>query len=451
MLRLYPLACAVSLALVGPAAAQPATPLSFEEALASAERTAESVMIARANVDRAEAQVTAARAGYLPTINGALVYQRTLASEFDDIVFGPPATPGTEDIELPFGQPNNWRVNLQVTQPLWDGFRTRESVAVAKGGVRLSELGVHSIRAQVALQLAQAYFDAVLAERQVEIAELTLKEAEATYEETLLGFKQGVRPEFDLVRAEVVRDNQRTLITQFKVQRDVTLVHLRRLVGVPLDRPLLLTTKLDDSDVEQLLAATRVAAGITTTNRIAVEHAKQTVGIRESSVRLAKASYWPILSAGTDLGLVDYKNQPFNDEWRTNWTIGVTLSLPIFDGFRREAAVKTTKAELAASLADLSLTRKVSDVETAQARASVEASLTQLETSARTVKQAQRAYEIAELRFAQGASTHLEITDARVQLEQALLVQARAARDLRMAKFREELLPALPLGLQLVF
>ncbi len=209
MLRTYLVAGLGCLALAGPAEAQSAAPLSFQDAVGAAQRAAESVAVARADVDRAEAQVTSARAGYLPTINGSLVYQRTLASEFDDIMFGPP-DPSVEDVELPFGQPNNWRVNLSASVPLFDGFRTKESVSLARGGVRVSQLGVKSTRAQVVLQVAQAYFDAVLAERQVEIAEITLQQAEQTYKETELGFKQGTSPEFDLVRAEVVRRKQRT-------------------------------------------------------------------------------------------------------------------------------------------------------------------------------------------------------------------------------------------------
>lgn len=449
MLRFFILASVSSLALAGPAAAQQPTPLSFEEAVAAAERAAESVVIARAEVDRARSQVTSARAGYLPTVNGSLQYQRTLASEFDDIVFGPP-DPAAEEIDLPFGQPNNWRVNLSVTQPVFDFFRTSNALTAAKAGVRVSELNVRSTRAQVVLQVAQAYFDAALAQRQVEIAEITLEQAERTFEETELGFKQGATPEFDLVRAEVTRDNQRTLLVQFRVQRDTTLVQLRRLVGMPLDRPIQLTSRLDANDLEQLLAAGRKAAGIATTNRLAVAQAKETVTAREASVKLARAEYYPILLAGTDFGLVNYENTPFEGDWRTNWTLGVTLSLPIFDGFRRTAVVRSARADLAAAKAQLQFSSEVSDVEEAQARANVEASQTQLETSVRTVKQAQRAYEIAELRFSQGASTHLEIVDARVQLEQAQLVQARAARDLRLALLREALLPALPLG-SLVF
>src|SRR5690349_15253847 len=84
-----------------PGAEQPTAPLSFADAVRAAESHAESVTIARSNVDRAHAQVTSARAGYFPTANGSLAYQRTLASEFDDINFGAPMGSGSDN-ELPF-------------------------------------------------------------------------------------------------------------------------------------------------------------------------------------------------------------------------------------------------------------------------------------------------------------------------------------------------------------
>jgi outer membrane protein TolC len=154
----------------------------------------------------------------------------------------------------------------------------------------------------------------------------------------------------------------------------------------------------------------------------------------------------PLIAAVSDLGFVNYERQPFNGEWFTNWTLGVALQFPIFDGFRRRSQVQQTKAQLAGARAQLAEASEVSQVEAAQAAANVAASQKQLVSSIRTAKQAERAYEIAELRFQQGASTHLELVDTRVQLEQSLLNQAKSARDLRVARLRQELLPGLPLG-----
>lgn len=448
MSRRWIVTCVLAASLLAaPATAQPApAALSLEEALRSAQRASEQVAVARAQVEQARAQVDSARSGYLPTVNGSASYSRTLRTQFEGISLGPPGTE-PEDTDLPFGQPNTWTLGVIVSQPLFDGFRTRALLDQARAGVRISELGVSGTRAQVALAVAQAYFDAALAQRQVEIADVTLQQAEQTLKETQLNFQQGAAPEFDLVRAQVARDNQSTLVVQFRATRDVAFVQLRRVVGLPLDRAVTLATKLDRDDVEQVVGAVRSAAGLpASAPRLAVTQARETVTIREATVRAAKAERLPSIAFGSDLGFVNYENQPFNGEWRTNWNIGVTLSVPLFDGFRRRAAIAGSQAELAAARAGLANTTELADVELAQATANVTASLATLETSTRTVAQAQRAFQIAELRFAQGASTHLELVDARVQLEQALLNQARSARDLRVARLRQELLPGLPLG-----
>ena len=63
-----------------------------------------------------------------------------------------------------------------------------------------------------------------------------------------------------------------------------------------------------------------------------------------------------------------------------------------------------------------------------------------------TIAQAQRAYEIAELRYREGISTQLELNDTRIQLTFAQGNAALAARNLQVARARVALLPDLPLG-----
>ena len=68
-----------------------------------------------------------------------------------------------------------------------------------------------------------------------------------------------------------------------------------------------------------------------------------------------------------------------------------------------------------------------------------------LAASAGTAAQAQRAYEIAEVRFKEGISTQLELNDTRNQLAQALVNRAQASRDVQVARVRLALLPDLPM------
>lgn len=428
-----------------------AKPVSFVDALKAAEPASEAIAASRAEAERARALVDAARSGYYPQVNGTAVYTRTIKSQFDGISFGTPdpTMPGTmmSKNELPFGQRNNWRVGGTAQQMIFDGFHTRANVSVAKSQVQVAELGIAATRAQVTLEVAQAYFDAALAEQQVQIANVTLQQSETTLKETQLNFDQGAAPEFDLVRAEVARDNQSTSLVQFRAQRDVAYVQLRRLIGIPLGEPIELTTTLATDDVEVVVAAARAAAGLPANpTRVALAQAQATVAAGEAALSGASAARFPVLAAASDLGFINYQGNPVNDGWRTDWTVSLNLSIPIFDGWRRRATIRANRAALAASRSRLAQTGELAQVETAQASASVAASTTTLEISTRTVEQARRAYQIAELRFSQGASTHLEIVDARVQLEQALLNQARSAHDLRVARLRQELLPGLPIS-----
>ncbi|HEX6314353.1 MAG TPA: TolC family protein, partial [Gemmatimonadaceae bacterium] len=90
--------------------------------------------------------------------------------------------------------------------------------------------------------------------------------------------------------------------------------------------------------------------------------------------------------------------------------------------------------------------RELALLDTQSAYEQLRASVAAWEASAGTVQQAQRAYEIAELRYREGVSTQLELSDARLLLVQAQASRAQAGRDLQVARARVALLPDLPLG-----
>jgi outer membrane protein TolC len=64
-----------------------------------------------------------------------------------------------------------------------------------------------------------------------------------------------------------------------------------------------------------------------------------------------------------------------------------------------------------------------------------------------TDAQAEQAYRIAEVRFNEGLSTPVELTESRVQLQQARLQRVTSARDLEVARLRLALLKDLPIDL----
>lgn len=451
-----------------PAAPQPAAPaasgarvLTLDDALALAEARNESVLIAEAGVRRArgvEAQVHSQR---LPQLTGTASYDRTLASEFDGIFdadsFGGGSGSGSGDggdnafADLPFGQPNAYRLGLTFSQLIYAGGRERALERQARLGRDVATLSVASAKAQLALDVAQAFYDAALADRLVSIADETLAQATRSFEQTRAKREAGLVSEFELLRAQVDRDTLQSPRVRAGNTRDVAYFRLKQLLDLPLATPLQLAAQLDDP---RLVPAARFSARLAEAEasaqpriRTAVTQADLGVQASEQGVIVADAQRKPAVALQSAAGIVNYPSAfPGFEDWRKNWTVSLGVQLPILTGGRIKAEQNIARADLDTAKLQLQLTKELSDLDDASARASLAAARSEWEVSGGTIQQAARAYEIAELRFREGLSTQLELSDARLLLAQAQVNRARAARDLQLTRVRLALLPELPLG-----
>lgn len=466
------------------------SPLTLEQVLALAEARSETVGVARSGIERARGEQLRARSGLFPQLTASASYDRALASEFSS-VFGsgdgapscPPFTlnPGAaldervaeieraidcgaiggsffgggsddEEIDLPFGRKNTWRVNLVFSQNVYSGGRIGAQTAIAAVGRDSADLALSSARAQLLYDATRAFYDAALSEQLVRIAEATLAQAEATVAQVQSGFEAGAQPEFELLRARVSRDNQRPAVIRGRAARDVALLRLKQLLDIPADAPLQIIAPLDGSVVEPppAFAGRLPAAGPelpAIESRTAVREAAAAVRLREATLRLTEAERRPSVTVTSNYTQVAYPSDFFpTGDFRTNWTVGANLQFPILTGGRQRGSEIVSRADVQSAQLQLQQIRELAQLDVESALAELTAARAAFDASAGTIEQAQRAYEIAEVRFRAGVSTQLELTDARLLLQQAEANRAQAARDLQVARARVALLPDLPLG-----
>jgi outer membrane protein TolC len=178
-----------------------------------------------------------------------------------------------------------------------------------------------------------------------------------------------------------------------------------------------------------------------------VTQADTAVRQREASLRLTEAQAMPSVALLSTYSRIGYPNNAVAPTFdRSNWTIGATVSVPILTGGRQRGDELVAKADLEQSQKQRQQIDELAALETRGAWAELFAARAAWEATAGTVQQANRAYEIAEVRYKAGVSTQLELSDARVQLQQAEANRALAARDLQVARARVALLPELPLS-----
>ena len=476
-------------------AAQPATPveLSLEQALELVAERSEGVRIATAGVERANGQLRQARSQLFPQLTGVVNYQRTLQSQFEAISNatsgddgpGEPADDTAanplEGISRIFASENTVTLGLQFSQSLFSGGRITARARASDAARRAAQVGVSSATAQAKLDVTQAYFDALLADRLVAIAESSLVQTERTLRQTRLARQVGTTAEFDLLRAQVTRDNQRPLVLQARTQRDAAMLRLRQLLEVPTDRPLSLTTTLE-SDVPRLVPASAVAetplparvdapvnvdallaeravppallaeavaaTDTTTLQRAPVRQAMENVRAQEQLLRVARGERLPAINVTSLYQRFAYPigGVPGLNEFYPNWTVSVGLSLPLLAGGRIAGAAQEAEASVTEARAQLRQAEELAALDAQLIVDQLEQAAAAYAASAGTAEQASRAYRIAEVRFSEGISTQVELDDSRLLQQQALANRAQAARDLNVARARLAFLADLPLG-----
>jgi outer membrane protein len=448
----------------------PSGPLTLEQVLDLAEMRSESIAISRAGVERAEGEKIRARSGRYPQLNASAGYDRAITSEFQGLFdsgdFGGDGESSDGFEDLPFGRANTWRVSLALSQNIFDSGRLRAQARIADAGRDAAQLGVLTARGQLLFDVTQAYYDAALSDRLVRIAEATLEQAGATLQQTQAGFDAGTQPEFELIRARVTRDSQLPVVIRQRANREVALLRLKQMLDLPQDFNLQLADALGDEQLAppagfavrvaafekslpplgQGLALVDVPADVTVRDRTAVSEAAATVRLRESSLQLAEAQRKPSVALNSTYTRLGYPVTGIPTFDRSNWSVGASVNLPILTGGRQRGDEQVARAELDQARLQLRQTQELATLDMGSAWAELLAARAAWEASAGTVQQATRAHEIADVRYRAGVSTQLELSDARLQLQQAEANRSQAARDLQVARARLALLPDLPIG-----
>lgn len=441
--------------------------LSLGDALRMAEQKSAGVRAAQAGLDRAGGQLRQANSQLLPQINGSAGYQRAIQNQFQAISEQFPDTSSgsgggdgiaNSPLAAIFAAPNTFTFTLQATQNLWTAGRLSAQRAGAEAGRTAADIGLSSAKAQALLDVAQAYYDAVAAERFSEIADSTLALTERTLSQVRLAREIGTASEFDLLRATVTRDNARPASIQARGSRTAAQMRLKQLLRLPLQQQLTLTTPIRDDSAAMAaalapvtLADARVVAPDTSVSaRATVRQAEAQLAASQRALTAARLARLPSVQLSSTYQRFAYPPEgtflPGDlDLYFPNWTVTLGLSFPVFNGGRISGEKMVAQANVAEAEARLEQTRDGAEVDAILAISAYEQAAAAYAAAVGTDAQAARAYAIAEVRFAEGLSTPVELTESRVQLEQARLQRVTTARDLEVARLRLALLKDLPL------
>lgn len=407
--------------------------LTLDDAISIALSRNYDIQLARQNVLNAEAQIDEAYADVWPTINLNGNYTRNIK---EPVLFLPPNTPfnpSSTTQTFSIGAKNNFDFAATLNQTLFS-LKVNTAIKIADEYSDYYKYQAESTEDEVIFQVKQAFYGVLLSKELVKVSQKNYDVAKANYDNVKAQFNQGVSSEFDLLRSEVGLANAEPLLIQAKNNLEMAKNTLKNLLAINLEKNI---------DVEGKFELEKVSpAQLDVSNQILMENNPMlaALSLQESildrNITLKKAEYFPILS-----GFANYAWQAqdntfkfSNYNWANTFAVGLTLSIPVFDGFRRSAQVEQAEIQKDQIQITKSKTREGLEIQLLQAELKMKEANERVIAQQKSVHQAERALQIAQTRYKNGIGTQLEILDTQNSLVQTQVNYSQAIYDFLIAK-----------------
>ncbi len=396
-------------------AAQQGLLQSWREALASDP----SYAAARFQLEATREKVPQARASaWLPSVNGNanLTYN-------DNSSRTSTTTTDSERTSSGYG--------LSLTQPLWRP-QSLQSLEQAKLGVVAAETQFNSARQDLALRVAQAYFDVLVAQDTLEVIRAQKKAVAEQLASAKRNFEVGTstitdsneaQARYDLVIAqEIAAENdlqvKRTGLQQITGKPPLDLLPLRRNIALPAPVP---------AQQNEWVATAE-------TNNYAVRIAQTNAEIAQRETSKAKAGHLP------SVDLVASHNQTRKPqtgvERSNNNSVGVQLTVPIFAGFATQARVRETLALEQQASQSLEAARRTAAQSARQSFTGVTSGLAQVRALEAAEVSSQTSLDSTLLGYRVGVRVNVDVLNAQQQLFQTRRDLSKARYDTLLASLR---------------
>ncbi len=402
-----PAAAILCLALAWlPLKAQPAKPLTLEEAVRLALERNERSLVTKEYVASAEAAVTRARAYFMPTLSTTGTYLRR--------PFEVRRTVGSSEIVVQRFNAIGGVASLNLT--LFDS-KSIPTLSAAKSQEQSTLAASAETRRQLAFEVSQAFLQTLGVERLIVAARQRYDYAKQTLDAAQARYKGGLVSVNDVTLAELEVATAEVNVTSLEGQYETSKLELGHLLAVPASATqtlavpefLILAAQGEAADAEKLVAEAQ-------SRRLDLVSLQFLARAQHALVMEPVLRWMPSLSLNSQYR---YTNEAGLTGQPTNWNVGLTLSWTIFDGFTRNADYKDRKAQ--AQVADLNVRASLRQVEVdvRDALVSLTSQRASLKQAVTAQKAAQKnANETAEL-YRQGLAQALQVADANVRLFEA--------------------------------
>jgi outer membrane protein len=411
----------LALSLPGQIHAQQPSPLSLQQAVTIALEKNPERKAALADTRAASADVKEARSFLLPHVT----FSETATRGNDPVyVFGSKLrqqrfttadfAPNVLNTPTPFG---NFSTRFGGTWNLFDSFASWRAVNRAE---RVKDAAGHQLERtdqEILFRVVDSYYGVLLARKQLEVGEQSMKTAQAILDRSKDRFESGVAVESDFLSAQVRLATRKQELIRAQNNLALARAQLSTSMGV--------STENDFDPAEALAEKNLPATTLEEAEKKAMEmrpdlkHIRSEEAAQQQSVSIAKSSFGPRVNAFAGW---EADNPTFlAGGGGNNWLAGIEVQFDLFKGGAKRARLSHERAMQEKVAAVKEMATDATRLEVRRAYYGLDAARQQVEVARASIAAAQESLRINQNRYDSGLST---ITDLLAAEEAARRSQA---------------------------
>jgi outer membrane protein TolC len=335
-----------------------------------------------------------------------------------------PATTSSDD-GISIGRDNNWTGGLNLNWPvvvptLW------KSLEISSLDVELAVEAARASRVNMSNDVRKSYYGALLAQDSYNVFKQNYDNALLNYNDVKRKYEQGLVAEFDLITADVRVKSVKPNLIQAQNAFSLATLSLKALMGIDMDQPIEISGSL--KDYEEVLFVDILSADTSLAHNSDLKQFDIQTEQLQKTLELYKAQYWPTIAISGSYMYMSMNNDfRFSSyKWNPTSTVGLSVSIPIFDGLKKHGDVKQTKVSLAQMKWQREDVVRKLNLSVKNSVNSMTNFVEQVFSTKDAVKQAQKGYDISKKRYDTGMGTLLELNDAQLANIQVSLAYNQA-------------------------
>ncbi len=362
-----------------------------------------------------------------PDVSVAANYNRTLLKQTMSMDMG------GQTMNIKVGRDNTYSVGANLSLPIVS-FPLWSSLKLSSMDIEMALESARSSKIELVNQVKQAYYTYLLAKQSYDVLQSSYAHLEESNKLVTNSFEQGLVSEFEKLRSDVALQNQRPQVNSAAKSVKLAGMRLKVLLGMDVNEPVIFEGQLSDYEQSVLAATMPSESDVQLMYNSALRQLDLGIDQLEQSKKILVGSSLPMLALA---GAFQYSGMGDDGGTFTNYPysyVALSLQVPIVGWASTHYKLKQADMNIA------NMRDQRADVER-NLRLGVQSYLNDMQQAiediaadSETMRQAQKAYDIAQKQYEVGMNTWLDLNTAELTLTTTQLTYCQAIFNYLVAK-----------------